>query len=245
MVDNIFIIMPAYNAGKTIERVFARIPDYVKKRVGKYVVINDGSSDDTEDALNRLEKLYPDFVVLKHEKNRGYGAAEKTLLNYALEEGADVAILLHSDGQYSPEKIPELIKPFDNNEADIVQGSRMMEGAAIKGGMPLYKFAANKALTFIENLFFGMKMAEFHSGYMLYARKALLEIPFNKLSDSFDFDLEMLVMAKINGLRIVEVPIPTIYADETSHLNPIKYGFDVLAVVRDYLGGKYHRLFDK
>jgi glycosyltransferase involved in cell wall biosynthesis len=245
MVDKIFIIMPAYNAGKTIERVFARIPDYVKKRVRKYVVINDGSSDDTEDALNRLEKLYPDFAALKHEKNRGYGAAEKTLLNYALKEGADVAILLHSDGQYSPEKIPELIEPFDNNEADIVQGSRMIGGGAIKGGMPLYKFAANKALTFIENLSFGMKMAEFHSGYMLYARKALLEIPFNKLSDSFDFDLEMLVMAKINGMRIVEVPIPTIYADETSHLNPIKYGVDVLAVVRDYLGGKYHRLFDK
>jgi glycosyltransferase involved in cell wall biosynthesis len=245
MVDKIFIIMPAYNAGKTIERVFARIPDYAKKRVRQYVVVNDGSSDDTDAALERLEKQYPELVVLKHEKNRGYGAAEKTLLNYALKEGAGVAILLHSDGQYSPEKIPDLIKPFDNNQADIVQGSRMMGGGALKGGMPLYKFAANKALTYIENLSFGMKMAEFHSGYMIYARKALLEIPFNKLSDSFDFDLEMLVMAKIKGLRIVEAPIPTIYADETSNLNPVKYGFDVLAVVRDYLGGKYHRLFEK
>lgn len=245
MVDEIFIIMPAYNAGKTIERVFARIPDHVKKRVRQYVVVNDGSSDDTDAALDRLEKQYPDLAVLKHEKNLGYGAAEKTLLNYALKEGAEIAILLHSDGQYSPEKIPDLIKPFDNNQADIVQGSRMKGGGALKGGMPLYKFAANKALTFIENLSFGMKMAEFHSGYMLYARKALLEIPFNKLSDSFDFDLEMLVMAKIKGLRIVEVPIPTIYASETSHLNPVKYGFDVLAVVRDYLGGKYHRLFEK
>ena len=121
----------------------------------------------------------------------------------------------------------------------------MMGDGALKGGMPLYKFVSNKALTFIENLSFGMKMAEFHSGYMLYARKALLEIPFNKLSNSFDFDLEMLVMAKIKGLRIVEVSIPTIYAGETSHLNPVKYGFDVLAVVRDYLGGKYHRLFEK
>jgi glycosyltransferase involved in cell wall biosynthesis len=245
MIDKIFIIMPAYNAGKTIERVFARIPDHVKKRVRQYVVVNDGSSDDTDAALDRLKRQYPDLVVLKHEKNFGYGAAEKTLLNYALKEGAEVAILLHSDGQYSPEKIPDLIKPFDNNQADIVQGSRMMGGGALKGGMPLYKFAANKALTFIENLSFGMKMAEFHSGYMLYTRKALLEIPFNKLSDSFDFDLEMLVMAKIRGLRIVEAPIPTIYANEASHLNPVKYGFDVLAVVRDYLGGKYHRLFEK
>jgi glycosyltransferase involved in cell wall biosynthesis len=245
MVDKIFIIMPAYNAGKTIERVFARIPGHVRKRVCKYVVVNDGSSDDTEAALDRLGKQYPELAVLKHDKNRGYGAAEKTLLNYALKEGAGVAILLHSDGQYSPEKIPDLIKPFDKDQADIVQGSRMIGNGALKGGMPLYKFAANKTLTFIENLAFGMKMAEFHSGYMLYARKALLEIPFNKLSDSFDFDLEMLVMAKIRGLRIIEAPIPTIYADETSHLNPVKYGFDVLAVVRDYLGGKYHGLFDK
>lgn len=245
MVDEIFIIMPAYNAGQTIERVFARIPDYAKKRVRQYIVVNDGSSDDTDAALDRLAKQYPDLVVLKHERNLGYGAAEKTLLNYALKEGAEVAILLHSDGQYSPEKIPDLIRPFDNNQADIVQGSRMMGDGALRGGMPFYKFVSNKALTFIENLSFGMKMAEFHSGYMLYARKALLEIPFNKLSDSFDFDLEMLVMAKIKGLRIVEVPIPTIYAGETSHLNPVKYGFDVLAVVRDYLGGKYHRLFEK
>jgi glycosyltransferase involved in cell wall biosynthesis len=242
MVNNIFIVMPAYNAGKTIEEVFARIPSEAKQRIRRYVVVNDGSTDDTEGALGRLKTDYPDLVILRHEKNRGYGAAEKTLLSYAVKKGADLAILLHSDGQYSPEKIPDLLKPFDLDQADIVQGSRLLGKGALKGGMPLYKFIANKSLTFIENTAFGMKMAEYHSGYMLYSRKALLAIPFQRLSDSFDFDLEMLVMAKIKGLRIAELPIPTIYAGEVSHLNPVKYGFAVLAVVRKYLKGEYHKL---
>jgi len=244
MVDDVFIIMPAYNAGKTIERVFSRIPDQVQPRIKRYVVVNDGSNDDTEEALSRLRSEHPDLITLRHKTNRGYGAAEKTLLNYALKEGADVAILLHSDGQYSPEKIPDLLKPFDDNEADLVQGSRMLGQGALAGGMPLYKFIANKCLTAIENIAFGMKLAEYHSGYMVYSRKTLLEIPFNKLSDSFDFDLEMIVMAKIGRLRICEVPIPTIYAGEISHLNPVLYGLAVLAVVSRYLRGRYHSLYD-
>jgi glycosyltransferase involved in cell wall biosynthesis len=242
MVENVFIVMPAYNAGKTIERVFARIPLQAKQRIRRYVVVNDGSTDDTEAALGRIQGDYPDLVVLRHERNRGYGAAEKTLLNYALREGAHVAILLHSDGQYSPEKIPDLLEPFDLNKADLVQGSRLLGKGALKGRMPLYKFIANKTLTAIENTAFGMKMAEYHSGYMLYSRKALKEIPFNKLSDAFDFDLEMIVMAKVKGLRIMELPIPTIYADEISHLKPVGYGLAVLSVVWRYLLGKYHSL---
>lgn len=241
---NVFIVMPAFNAGKTIERVFARIPQQVKQRIMKYVVVDDGSTDGTEEALNRLRADYPDLITLKHDINRGYGAAEKTLLNYVLREGADIAVLLHSDGQYSPEKIPDLITPFEKNRADIVQGSRILGKGALKGGMPVYKFIANKCLTALENVAFRMNMAEFHSGCMVYSRKALTEIPFNKLSDSFHFDLEMLVMAKIKGLRITEVPIPTTYADEVSHLKPVKYGFDVLSVVWGYLTGKYHLLND-
>lgn len=243
-VENVFVVMPAYNAGKTIERVFSRIPAQAKERIKRYIVIDDGSTDDTEEALNRLQADYPDLITLKHDINRGYGAAEKTLLNYALREAVDIAILLHSDGQYSPEKIPDLLHPFERNQADLVQGSRILGTGALKGGMPAYKFIANKCLTAIENAAFRMHMAEFHSGYMVYSRKALTEIPFNKLSDSFHFDLEMLVMAKIKGLRITEVPIPTIYADEISHLEPIKYGFDVLSVVWGYLKGKYHSLND-
>ena len=206
------------------------------------MAVNDGSKDDTAGALARLQKELDNLVVLTHPVNRGYGEAEKTLLRYALAEGAEAGIVLHADGQYSPEKIVDLLEPFDRDTADLVQGSRMLGGGALGGGMPFYKFVANKALTAIENLAFGMKLAEYHSGYMLYARKALETIPFEKLSASFDFDLEMLVLAHVKGLRIAEIAIPTIYAGEKSHLNPIRYGFDVLSVVRDYRRGKYHRM---
>lgn len=242
MVGRIFIVMPAYNAGGTIEQVFARIPASVAARVERYVVVNDGSRDTTQDAIDRLSARIPNLVALRHEVNRGYGAAEKSLLNYALDAGAEVAVLLHSDGQYSPESIPELLRLFDRDEADIAMGSRMLNGGALQGNMPLYKFIGNKALTAIEQWAFQLNISEFHSGFMVYSRRVLEAAPFNKLSDSFDFDLEMIVMAKVKGLRIREVAIPTIYAGEVSHLNPVRYGLDVLGIVWDYKRGKYHAM---
>jgi len=242
MVERVFVLMPAYNAGATVEKVFARIPEEARKRIQRYFVVNDGSKDDTSAALERVKREFPTLTVLTHEVNRGYGEAEKTLLRAAIEADVEVGVLLHSDGQYSPEKILELLDPFDRGTADMVQGSRMLGGGALKGGMPLYKYVANKALTAVENWAFGMKLAEYHSGYMLYSRRALETIPFEKLSASFDFDLEMIVLARAKGLRIAEIAIPTIYAGEKSHLRPVKYGFDVLKVVRDYRRGKYHAL---
>ena len=241
MVKDVFILMPAYNAAATIEKVFERIPAAAKERIRRYVVVNDGSTDGTEAALARLRMRFPGLVILTHTANQGYGAAEKTLLTYALEQQADVGIVLHSDGQYSPESIPELLRPFDEDTADLVQGSRMLGGGALKGRMPMYKFIANKALTGIENWAFGLKLAEYHSGYMLYSRKTIASIPFQKLSNSFDFDLEMIVMARIRNLRIAEIAIPTIYAGEVSHLKPVDYGLRVLRIVRDYKLGKYGR----
>jgi glycosyltransferase involved in cell wall biosynthesis len=241
LVDNVFVLMPAYNAGATIERVFTRIPREARQRIRRYIAVNDGSKDDTAEALTRLQREFPNLIVLTHETNRGYGEAEKTLLRYALQEGAEVGILLHSDGQYSPERIMELLDPFDRDAADIVQGSRML-GGALRGGMPFYKFIANKALTAVENWAFGMKLAEYHSGYMLYSRKAMETIPWEGLSNSFDFDLEMIVLARVKGLRITEIAIPTIYAGEKSHLNPVRYGLDVLSVVWHYKRGKYHAM---
>ena len=242
MVDRVFILVPAYNAAATIEKVFARIPVEVKQRIARYVVVNDGSTDATAAALARLQTQYPALVALTHPVNRGYGGAMKTLLAHALEQKADVAIVIHADGQYSPERIPDLLRPFDQDTADMVQGSRMLGGGALQGGMPLYKFIANKTLTAIENWAFGLKLAEYHSGYMVYARKALERIAFHQLSDYFDFDLEMIVMARVAGLRIAEVAIPTIYADEVSHLKPVRYGMKVLSVVWGYKRGKYDRL---
>jgi glycosyltransferase involved in cell wall biosynthesis len=242
MVENVFVVMPAYNAGATIEKVFARIPKGALRRITRYVVVDDGSTDDTRKALTRIAADFPNLDVLVHKRNLGYGAAEKTLLNHAVREGAEAAVLLHSDGQYSPESIPDMLTPFDNNEADLIQGSRMLKKGALQGGMPFYKYVANRCLTAIENRGFGMKMAEYHSGYMLYSRDALLAIPFEKFSNSFDFDLEMIVAAKVLGLRISQIPIPTIYAEEVSYLNPIKYGLDVLNVVIRYRKGSYHDL---
>lgn len=241
-VAPVFVIMPAYNAGATVEGVFARVPEEARRRVARYVVLNDGSRDDTQAALERLAKSEPKLTLLRHETNRGYGATEIDLLDHAMEQGAKVVVLLHSDGQYAPEKIPAMLEPFDRDEADVVQGSRMLGGGARAGGMPLYKYIGNKALTAVENLAFGMNMAEYHSGYMAYSRRFLEAVPYRKLSASFDFDLEMIVLARVAGLRIREVPIPTRYAGERSHLNPVTYGLRVLRVVRRYLGGYYRDL---
>ncbi len=237
------IVMPAYNAGKTIERVFKRIPPEVQSQVLHYVVVNDGSTDDTVEVLARLQQSDPKMVVLDHGVNKGYGAAEKTLLHYAVETEADVVALLHADGQYAPEELPQLVEPFTTEAAAIVQGSRMMQGrAALQGGMPRYKYVSNRCLTAIENVAFGLKMAEYHSGYMLYSQHALKTIPFEKLSDTFCFDQEMLIMAKVKGLKIVQRPIPTHYGDEISHLKPIRYGLHVLSLVWAYQRGYYHAL---
>ncbi len=242
MIREVFIIMPAYNAGGTIERVFERIPPDARTRITRYVVVDDGSTDDTQAALARLKGQYPNLVALRHDRNRGYGAAEKTLLDYAVEAGAEVAILLHSDGQYSPERIPEVLEPFDRGDADIVQGSRMLKAGALRGGMPLYKFLANKALTAVANRALGLSMAEYFSGYMAYTRSALLAIPYHRLANTFQFDMQMLVMARVKQLRVTEIPIPTIYADEVSHLRPVRYGLEVLSILRDYRRGRYHAL---
>jgi glycosyltransferase involved in cell wall biosynthesis len=242
VIRDVFVIMPAYNAGSTIERVFDRIPPPARQRISRYVVVDDGSTDDTQAALARLRARYPTLVPLRHDRNRGYGAAEKTLLDYVVSEGAEVAVLLHSDGQYSPEKIPQVLEPFDRGEADIVQGSRMLQDGALKGGMPLYKFLANKALTTVANGALGLRMAEYFSGYMAYNRSTLQAIPYRRLADTFQFDMQMLVMAKVKDLRVVEVPIPTIYADEVSHLKPIRYGLEVLSILRDFRRGHYHAL---
>jgi glycosyltransferase involved in cell wall biosynthesis len=242
VIDPVFVVMPAYNAGATIEKVFARVPEAARARIARYLVVDDGSTDDTAAALRRVGRHFPNLTVLRHDRNRGYGAAEKTLLTRALRAGARAAILLHSDGQYSPEKIPELLGPLDRREADLVQGSRMLDGGALRGGMPLYKYVANKALTAVENRSFGLKLAEYHSGYLLYSRRVLEAVPFDRLSDSFDFDLEMMVCAHLRGLRVREMAIPTIYAGERSHLDPVRYGLDVLKVVRKYKRGDYHRL---
>jgi glycosyltransferase involved in cell wall biosynthesis len=235
----IVVVMPAYNSAKTIEGVFKRILKEAFKKISEFIIVNDGSSDNTKEIVkNRLMKKYKNIKLLSHKKNRGYGAAQKTGFNEAVKSGADIAVLLHSDGQYAPELLLKLIKPLEEDKADVVQGSRILGREALKGGMPLHKYLGNRFLTSLENLAYGMKLAEYHSGYMLYSKKALTTIPFNRLSNTFHFDGEMLLMAHKKRLRILEVPIPTRYAKEKSYLNSITYGLDVLKIIiKNFMGG--------
>ena len=233
----VFIVIPAYQAAKTIESVFDRIPKELERRDTSIVVVNDGSSDGTGDVVRRIMRTRDDTELVEHPKNKGYAQAQKTAFTHALQKGADIVALLHADGQYAPELLPQLLAPLDDDQADVVQGSRMLNGGALRGGMPMYKFIANKALTGLENLAYGLSMSEYHSGYMLYSRRCLESIPYTKLSDTFHFDGEMILMAAKRNLRIKEIAIPTRYADEESHLKPVKYGFDVLKVIwRNYRG---------
>ena len=235
----IVIVMPAYNAAKTIESVFERIPADFWQKLSNVIVVNDGSTDNVVEVLERLKQKYKNITVLTHNPNRGYGPAQKTGFTEAMRIGADIAILLHSDGQYAPEMLFEMVRPIETGEADVVTGSRMLGGGALKGGMPMHKYIGNRALTIIENIAYGMNISEYHTGYMVYSKKALAAIPFMKLSDTFHFDGEMIMMSGKKRLRIREVPIPTRYADEESHLKPIKYGINVLKIIWKNWRGKY------
>jgi len=235
----IVIVIPAYQAERTLASVFDRLPPGLAERNVTILVVNDGSRDATGTIARDLATRRGDTVVLEHPANRGYAQAQKTGFTWALEHGADIAVLLHADGQYAPELLLELLAPLERDEADVVQGSRMLGGGALAGGMPLYKYLANRVLSGIENLAYGLDMKEYHSGYMLYGRRALEQIPFTRLSDTFHFDGEMILMASKRKLRIRQVAIPTRYADEESHLKPIRYGFDVLRVIWRNATGKY------
>jgi glycosyltransferase involved in cell wall biosynthesis len=237
------IAIPAYNAARTLEGVFDRVPPEIRAREPRYIIVDDGSTDDTAGVAHRLQARFPTLDVVQHAQNRGYGAAAQTGLGRALELGADVVAWVHGDGQYAPESLPELLAPLDADRADVVQGSRFRGGGALQGGMPVYKYIANRGLTWMENRVFGLRLAEYHSGYMLYRRAALEAIPFGSFTTrGFVFDQEMLVAARILGLRVVDLPIPTRYAGEVSYLRPIPYGIAVLKLMGRYLRGDYHRL---
>jgi glycosyltransferase involved in cell wall biosynthesis len=206
--------------------------------VAKVFIINDGSSDDTHAVASGLEQKYPKVQVLTQPENRGYGAAVRKGLEHCLGTDAGYVVCLHADGQYPPEKLPEFVPHMAEHGIDVLQGSRHAEGTAREGGMPVYKIVAGKILTWLENKAFGLEMTDYHSGFMLYSRRAAQSIPFGELSTYFDFDLEVIASAQARGLKVSELGIPTLYGDEESHLNPIWYGLRCLRVmVRYRLGG--------
>jgi glycosyltransferase involved in cell wall biosynthesis len=252
-LTKVLVFVIAYNAESTIESVLKRIPEGLKPYDTKVLLIDDGSLDETASKARKFQNENPDFpfdlTILRNPKNQGYGGNIKIGMFYALEYDYDVICLIHGDGQYAPEKLPKLIKPVVDGEADVVFGSRMMEGfKALKGGMPLYKFVGNKVLSWAENKLVGCDLSEFHTGLRLYSIDTLRKIPFNLNSNDFHFDTEIIIQLMNAKCRIKEMPINTFYGDEVCHVNGMKYARDVtIQATMAYLqrwGLTYQRKYD-
>jgi glycosyltransferase involved in cell wall biosynthesis len=207
----VIVVMPARNAARTLEKTVNGIPRDV---VDEIILVDDKSTDQTVEVARELP-----IKVIWHPHNVGYGGNQKTCYLQALQEDADVVVMLHPDGQYEPSLIPKLIQPILDGEADLVLGSRLAEpGMARAGGMPLYKYAANRVLTTIENQVLGTDLSEMHTGYRAYSNRLLREVPFLRNALGFSFDSEMLMQAAHFGFRIAEVPARSRYFDDASSI---------------------------
>jgi len=236
ILENMKIVcyMPAYNAEQLMEDVVRKIPTEVMELLHTLLVIDDGSKDGTADLTRELEREFSKISLVQHSSNRGYGGVQKTAFDGALENDADIAVMLHSDGQYPPEFLMPMLTPF-NDGADAVGGSRILFGDMRRGGMSMTRYYGTIWLNALENLVFRQKLTSYHSGYKAYSRKAIESIPYNDYSNTFNFDSEMLVGAIRADLNIMEIPIPTIHGEGFSSLKPIPYGFSVLHTVIRYI----------
>jgi glycosyltransferase involved in cell wall biosynthesis len=231
MTRKVLIFVVAYQAESTLASVLARIPTLPPDLDVEVLVIDDSSSDRTfEVGLGTRVGSGRRVTVLYNPTNQGYGGNQKLGYAYAIRNAFDFVVLLHGDGQYAPECIPDLLKPLVDGTADAVFGSRMMvPGAARRGGMPLYKYVGNRILTWCQNRLLGTSLSEFHSGFRAYRVGALAKIPFQYNANVFHFDTEIIIQIVLGGFRIVEAPIPTYYGDEICRVNGIRYAFDVIA----------------
>jgi glycosyltransferase involved in cell wall biosynthesis len=252
-LPRLLVLIVAYQAESTICQVLNRIPRTLSSLCDvEILVIDDASADRTfaiAEGIRRDGSLPFPLHVLANPRNQGYGGNQKIGFHFALERRFDLVALIHGDGQYAPEALPQLLHPLLDGTADAVMGSRIMTpGAARKGGMPLYKFVGNRVLTWIQNLLLRSKLSEFHSGYRIYGAPALQRVPFYLNSNGFHFDTEIIVQLLIAGQRIRELPIPTFYGDEISRVNGMRYAWDVtltsLKARVQELGLFYDRKFD-
>lgn len=222
--------MPAYNAEKTIRQTYAEIPH---EYVDETILVDDASNDNTPRIARELG-----IATIVHLDNKGYGANQKTCYREALRLGADIVVMLHPDYQYSPRLVTAMASMIASGHYDIVLGSRILGGTALKGGMPLYKYIANRFLTLIDNMVLGVKLSEYHTGYRAFSRVVLETLPLNENSDDFVFDNEILVQSVFWGFKIGELSCPTRYFKEASTINfwrSVKYGFGVIATLIKYI----------
>ena len=238
--------MPAYNAAKTLRRTYDEV--MAQGVVDLVIVVDDASRDETA----KLARELPNTQVFVHRHNLGYGGNQKTCYNAALDAGADIVIMVHPDYQYTPKLIPAMVSMIANDLYPCVIGSRILGNYALQGGMPGWKYAANRLLTFGENVLFGAKLSEYHTGYRAFSRELLSHVPWQRNSDDFVFDNQMLAQILWCGYTIAEVSCPTKYFAEASSINfrrSVKYGFGCLATAGLYrlsrLGLMTSRLFPR
>ena len=228
------VVLPAYNAARTLERTCAEIPAGAADEI---ILVDDASSDDTVAVARRLG-----LTVVAHPKNLGYGGNQKTCYRAALEHGAGIVVMLHPDYQYPPQILPAMVEMVRSRLFDVVLGSRILGRGALEGGMPLYKYAGNRILTLAENLLVGRKLSEYHTGYRAYSRKVLETLPLLENSDGFVFDNQILCQAIAFGFAIGEVSSPCRYFPEMSSIgfaSSVRYGFGVLGTGVEY---RLHRM---
>lgn len=226
----IVVVLPAYNAAKTLEQTYVDIP---REKVDQIILVDDVSQDQTVEVARALG-----LSVVIHVQNRGYGGNQKTCYLEALKAGADVVVMLHPDHQYDSRLVPELVAPILAGTADMVMGSRILNGRALEGGMPVWKFVANRVLTVAENIVYRTRLTDCHSGFRAYSRRLLTRVPFLLNSDDFVFDSEMIAQAVCFGFRIAEIPVQARYFPEASSVNfrvSSVYGIKTLGVMARFL----------
>jgi glycosyltransferase involved in cell wall biosynthesis len=238
----IAVVMPAYNAAKTLEKTVREVPETVDLKI----LVDDHSTDETVQIAEKLG-----LQVFVHEENYGYGRNQQTCYREALGAGADIVVMVHPDYQYTPLLVTAMAGMIAYGVYDVVLGSRIIGGGALKGGMPFYKYVANRFLTAFQNVFTGAKLSEYHTGFRAFSKDVLVNLPLLENSDDFIFDNEMLAQSIYFGFRIGEVSCPTKYCEEASSINfarSVKYGFGVLATTMKYrlrkLGIARFRLFN-
>ena len=239
----IVVVMPAYNAGRTLRMTYEELP---KDTVNLVILVDDGSTDATLEVARQLG-----LQIFVHNRNYGYGANQKTCYTEALRAGAEIVVMVHPDYQYDPRLLPQIIAPIVAGEADVVLGSRIKSGSALRGGMPWWKYVANRALTTLENRVFGLRLSEYHTGYRAFTREVLETVNFGANSDGFVFDQEIIAQAVAARFRIAEISVPTRYfpeASAASFVASVVYGLRILAVLFWYTlhawGVRRSRRFD-